>query len=252
MREHSRSLLGMRVDTPSLEAASKRIMGWANERSSAYVCAANVHMTMEAFDSVSLRHAVNRADLVVPDGKPLAWALGWLGPDSASHIRGVDLTTRVMEDAARDGVPIGLYGGSPDTLARLVEVLRERWPGLRVACSISPPFRALNAEEDERIVREISASGARVLFVGLGCPRQELWMADHRGRVPAIMIGVGAAFDFLAGTARQAPPWMRNLGLEWVHRLVKEPRRLWKRYLKHNPRFVALLALELFGLRRFA
>jgi N-acetylglucosaminyldiphosphoundecaprenol N-acetyl-beta-D-mannosaminyltransferase len=252
VRERSRSLLGMRVDTPSLAAASGQIMGWANEGGSAYVCAANVHMTMEAFDSASLRHAVNSADLVVPDGKPLAWALGWLGSEAASHIRGVDLTIRVMEDAARDGIPIGLYGGSPETLDRLVDVLRERWPSLRVACAISPPFRAPTAEEDERFVREISASGARVLFVGLGCPKQELWMAAHRGRVPAIMIGVGAAFDFLSGTARQAPPWMQRLGLEWVHRLVKEPRRLWKRYLKHNPRFVALLMLQVSGLRRFA
>ena len=167
MKGRPRSVLGIGVDTLSLGEASGRILNWANESSSAYVCAANVHMTMEAFDSDSLRKAVNGADLVIPDGKPLVWALGWLGPKSATHIRGADLTVRVIEDAARIGIPIGLYGGSPDTLGRLVEVLEERYPGVRVACAISPPFRALTTEEDEAFVQEISASGARVLFVGL-------------------------------------------------------------------------------------
>lgn len=239
----------MRVDATSYDDASRRVLRWAGEGRSAYVCVATVHMVMESYDSASFRKIVNGAELVTPDGRPLVWALSSLGVKGASQVRGTDLTAHVVERAAREGVPIGLYGGTQDVLDTLVRTLETRHPGIEVACRIAPPFRPLSQEEDEAFTRQIATSGARILFVGLGCPKQEQWMATHRGRVPAVMLGVGAAFDFHAGNVRQAPRWMQKTGLEWVFRLLMDPRRLWRRYAKHNPRFVGLFSLQLLGLR---
>lgn len=246
----SRNVVSMRVDATSYDDASRRVVRWAQEGLSAYVCVASVHMVMEAFDSPKFRRVVNGANLVTPDGRPLVWALKGLGARDAAQVRGTDLTTSVIERAARENVPIGLYGGTPELLESFVRVLRERYPGLQVACRIAPPFRPLTPEEDEAVTREIVQSGARILFVGIGCPKQENWMAEHKGRIPAVMLGVGAAFDFHTGRIRQAPRWMQATGLEWVFRLAMDPKRLWKRYAKHNPRFVGLLLLQLAGLRR--
>lgn len=247
----SKSVLGMRVDATSYADAARRIVGWARAGRSSYVCVANVHMTMETIDSEPYRRVVNGADIVTPDGRPLVWALRWLGVEGASQVRGADLISHVVERAARENVPVGLYGGTEEALDALVPALEERFPGVEIACRISPPFRPLTAEEDEAYVREISASGAGVLLVGLGCPKQEIWMSEHLGRVPAAMVGVGAAFDFFSGRARQAPRWMQSAGLEWAYRFAKEPRRLWKRYLKHNPRFAAMFAAQYTGLKTY-
>jgi N-acetylglucosaminyldiphosphoundecaprenol N-acetyl-beta-D-mannosaminyltransferase len=245
----SRSVVGIRVDATSYEDAAARVVRWAQEGRSAYVCVASVHMVMEAFDSESFQRLVNGADLITPDGKPLVWALKGLGVKESSQVRGTDLTTHVLERAAHEGVPVGLYGGTPELLESFVRVLETRFSGIQVVCRIAPPFRPLSREEDEAVTRQIEASGARILFVGIGCPKQERWMAEHKDRVPAVMLGVGAAFDFHTGRIRQAPRWMQTVGLEWVFRLMMDPRRLWKRYAKHNPRFVGLLLLQL--LRRF-
>lgn len=246
----SRYVLGMRVDATSYEDASQRVVRWAREGRSAYVCLASVHMVMEAYDSSEFRQVVNGARLVTPDGRPLAWALKSLGVKGASQVRGTDLISHVMEQAAREGVPIGLYGGTADTLEMFIRVLRARCPEAKVVCQIAPPFRALTPEEDEAVTQEIVASGARILFVGVGCPKQEKWMSAHMGGIPAIMLGIGAAFDFYAGRVPQAPRWMQSAGLEWVHRLLIDPRRLWKRYARHNTRFVALFLAQLIGLRQ--
>ena len=243
----SRHVLGMRVDATSYEDASRRVASWAREGRSAYVCVATVHMVMEAFDSPAFRQTVNGADLVTPDGRPLVWALRGLGVKDATQVRGTDLVTHVVERAARDGIPIGLYGGTPELLEKFVRILRRRYPGVRVVCRIAPPFRPLTPEEDESVTREILSSGARILFVGIGCPKQERWMEAHRGRIPAVMLGVGAAFDFHTGRVRQAPGWMQVAGLEWLFRLLMDPRRLWKRYARHNPRFIAHFLLQLLG-----
>lgn len=243
----SRTVLGMRVDATSYGELSRRVINWAKEARSSYVCVANVHMTMETFDAPDFRRVVNGADLVTPDGKPLVWALKSMGIGDASQVRGADLVTRVIEDAVRRNVPIGLYGGTPESLKDFVRVIKARFPTVRVACEISPPFRPLTPEEDEAFTREIVSSEARILFVGIGCPKQEKWMAEHKGKIPAVMLGVGAAFDFHTGRVRQAPRWMQATGLEWVYRLAMEPRRLWKRYAKHNPRFLVLFLLQLLG-----
>jgi N-acetylglucosaminyldiphosphoundecaprenol N-acetyl-beta-D-mannosaminyltransferase len=247
----SRRVLGMRVDATSYEDASRRVLRWVHEGRSAYVCVATVHMIMETFDSATFRQMVNRADLVTPDGRPLVWALRSLGVRGASQVRGTDLTTHVVARAAHENVPIGVYGGTPELLEALCQVLKTRHPNIRVVSRIAPPFRPLTPDEDEAVTREIIASGARVLLVGIGCPKQEKWMAAHKDRIPAVMLGVGAAFDFHTGRVRQAPRWMQVAGLEGVFRLLVDPRRLWKRYARHNPRFVGLFLMQLLGLRRF-
>ena len=233
-----RLVLGLRVDATSYEDSARRVLDWSNEERGRYVCAANVHTTMLGWDDPDFQRVVNEADLVTPDGMPLVWALRRLGVDGATRVYGPTLTLHVCELAANEGVPVGFYGGSPEALERLVANLQARYTALRVAFAESPPFRALTPEEDEAALGRMRASGARILFVGLGCPKQERWMADHRDRVPLVQLGVGAAFDFHAGMVRQAPQALQNAGLEWAFRLAMEPRRLAGRYLRHNPRFV--------------
>lgn len=242
----------MRVDPTSYAEATAKVLSWAQAGESRYVCVANVHMVMEAHDDPHFRALVNAADLVTPDGMPLVWILKRKGFPRQERVYGPELTLRVAEEAARRGVPVGFYGGHPEALEALVRNLKARFPGLQVAYAYSPPFRPLTPEEDREVVEAINASGARILFVGLGCPKQERWMAEHKGKIRAVMLGVGAAFDLHAGRVRQAPRWMQRAGLEWLFRLLMEPRRLWRRYLKHNPRFMLLALQELLQLRRFA
>ena len=246
-----RYILGMRVDATSYPDAAQRALEWACLRESRYVCIGTVHMVMEAYDSAEYRQMVNRADLVTPDGMPLVWGLRLLRIDSATRVYGPDLTQHLLAVAAANGIPVGFFGGTPRVLARLLEVLALRFPGLKVAFQKSPPFRQPTPEEDRADIDQINRSGTGLLFVGLGCPKQERWMAEHLGRIQAVMVGVGAAFNFLSGAKPQAPPWMQRSGLEWLFRLCTEPRRLWRRYLKHGPRFVGLFALQWIGLRRF-
>lgn len=245
------SILGMKVSQTDYQHASDLILSWARQKASKYVCVATVNNVMESYDSERFQNVMNGADLVTPDGMPVVWALRALGSKRATRVYGPDLTPIVLEKAARSGIPVGFYGGAPEVLTQLVERVRQQHPGLQVAYAFSPPFRPLSAAEDQQIVEAINASGAAILFIGLNTPKQDNWMASHRDRVQAVMVGVGAAFDFLAGSKPQAPRWMMPLGLEWLFRLVTEPRRLWKRYLKHNPRFVLFFAMQLLGLKRY-
>jgi len=238
-------ILGTRVDATSYGLATRQVMEWARRSESQYVCAANVHMVMEAHDDLDFGRIVNRAALVTPDGMPLVWAIRLMGIKGQERVYGPDLTLHVAQAAAQEGFPIGLYGGTPDALAGLANNLQYRFPALKIAYQFSPPFRPLTPEEDERVTREIAQSEARILFVGLGCPRQERWMAGHQGRIQAVMLGVGAAFDIHSGVKSQAPVWMQRAGLEWLFRLANEPRRLWMRYLYHNPRFLLMIILQL-------
>jgi N-acetylglucosaminyldiphosphoundecaprenol N-acetyl-beta-D-mannosaminyltransferase len=235
----------MRVHRTSYEDAARQVIEWALARESRYVCAASVNNVMEAHDSPDFQRIMNRADLVTPDGMPLVWGLRLLGLRDAARVYGPELTRTVLRAAERARVSVGFYGATQGVLARLLAVVRSTYPALEVPYAFAPPFGPLSAVEDERVVREIQASGAGILFIGLSTPKQERWMADHRGVIPAVMLGVGAAFDFLAGVKPQAPRWMQNSGLEWLFRLATEPRRLWWRYLKHNPRFAALFAAQL-------
>lgn len=191
---------------------------------------------------------------MTPDGMPLVWALRKLGIPQASRVYGPTLTLHICEAAAENAVPIGLFGGTPESLHDFANFLARTFPGLRIACRIAPPFRPLSPEEDDVYTRHIAESGARILLVGIGCPKQERWMASHKSRIPAVMIGVGAAFDFHSGRVRQAPAWMQRSGLEWFFRLLMEPTRLWGRYSTIVPRFILLFAMQLSrnGLRRLA
>jgi N-acetylglucosaminyldiphosphoundecaprenol N-acetyl-beta-D-mannosaminyltransferase len=206
-----------------------------------YLTAAAVNLVMSAHEDPDARAAVLGASLAVPDGQPLVWALRALGHTRATRVYGPDLMVHFCARAARAGTPIYLYGGrTPEALELLESRLRERFPGLRIAGGFSPPFRALSAEEEERAIADINSSGAAVVWVGTGQPKQEKWMLRMRSRLDApLLVGVGAAFDFHAGLVTQAPRWMQRSGLEWVYRLAREPRRLWRRYARYNPRFLA-------------
>jgi N-acetylglucosaminyldiphosphoundecaprenol N-acetyl-beta-D-mannosaminyltransferase len=244
MSAESRYILGMRVDATDYAEASARILAWATQPVSRTVCCANAHMVMEGHDRPEFREIVNSADLVTADGMPLVWALHLAGAAGASRVYGPDLTSAVLARAAAAGVPVGFYGATRATVERLRAACRAAHPGLRIAYAFAPPFRGLTREEDERITAEIRASGARILFVGLGCPKQELWMAQHKASLSAVLLGVGAAFDLLAGVKPRAPRWMQRAGCEWLFRLAVEPSRLWRRYLSSNPRFAWLLLRE--------
>jgi len=235
----------MGVDATNYAHVTEAACSWAREASSRSICFATVNNVMEAYDSAEFRRVMNGADLVTPDGMPLVWSLRLLGHPDATRVYGPDLTLFLLKRAERERLSVGFYGGSPEVLARLVRVVERDYPQTRIVYAYSPPFRPLSPEEDERVVQEINASRTSILFIGLNTPKQDFWMAAHRGRVRSVMLGVGAAFDFIAGSKRQAPRWMMRCGLEWAFRFFTEPRRLARRYLKHNPRFVALFLLQL-------
>ncbi|MCX7020238.1 MAG: WecB/TagA/CpsF family glycosyltransferase [Candidatus Sumerlaeota bacterium] len=227
------------------------VLGRAGRGESGYVCFATVHMIVEAYDYSEFKDVINGAGLVTPDGMPLVWALRLLGLREARRVSGPDLSPKICKAAAARGIKVGFYGGTPEVLDKVVTRMKAIFPEIRIVYACSPPFRALSQEEDEQIVQDIMRSGAQVLFVGLGCPKQENWMRDHTDRIPAIMLGVGAMFNFVGGVIKRAPVWMQTLGLEWVHRIVTEPQRLWKRYLTTNPRFVMLFTIQLLRFGRF-
>lgn len=239
------TVLGIRLDATSYYHATKEIVDWLSHENGRYICFANVHMLMEAYDVPEFAALVNSADLVTPDGMPLVWMMRLKGQRAQPRVYGPTLMLHVLEAAAREGLPIGFYGSSPLVLQSLSERMSQRFPGLKIAYSFSPPYREIEKDEDARIIEDINGSNARILFVGLGCPKQEIWMAERRGKINAVMLGMGAAFDFHAGLKPQAPGWLQKIGLEWLFRLLTEPRRLWKRYLVHNPRFVFLAIKDL-------
>jgi N-acetylglucosaminyldiphosphoundecaprenol N-acetyl-beta-D-mannosaminyltransferase len=243
----SRKVLGMRVDQVESEAAAKLIADWAAAAQvrSRTVCAANVHMTMEAHDDPAFRALVSESDLVLADGVPLVWALRALGLQQQRRVRVTpDLLPELFAACEARGIRLGLYGGTPQTLDVFTAFLADAAPCLEVAYAWSPPFRPLKPKEDAAVVEQITSAGVQLLLVGIGCPKQERWMDDHRDRLSCVMIGVGAAFDLFGGRTKEAPRWTRDIGLEWAYRLAQEPRRLWRRHAKHDPRFVALLAWQ--------
>ena len=240
------TVLGAQIDALSWDAAVAPLLGWAHARESRYVTICNVHVVVSASRDAAYRDIINGSDMATPDGAPVAWMLRRQEFAGQPRISGPDLMWALCGQAATENLPVYCYGSTEATLGLLAERLRAAFPVLRMTME-SPPFRALSAEEDTAAVDRINASGAGIVFVGLGCPKQERWMAEHRGRVNAVMIGVGAAFDFHAGTVRRAPAWMRDNGLEWMHRLLSEPGRLWKRYLVTNTLFILGAARQLLG-----
>ena len=228
-----------------IDAAMAQIAEWARANSSRYVCFSTVHMVMESHDDPAFGAKVNAADMIVTDGMPLVWMQRRQGRKDGGRVRANDLMTRFCEIAARENIKVGFYGGRQEVIDAILARAKRELPTLEIAYAYSPPFRPLSEEEDARITEEIKTSGAQVLFMGLGCPKQENWMAAHRGKIPAVMLGVGASFDFYAGNVKESPEWLQNIGLEWLYRLVQEPRRLWYRYLILNPRFMWQAAKQL-------
>lgn len=228
----------------------RRTMEWMDAmvaaRRRGYICCAAVHTVMLCREDPELRAAVLRSSMTVPDGQPLVWALRALGHPIPARVYGPDLMAAYCERSALNGTGQFLYGGrDPAALGQLERSLRERYPGLRIVGGHSPPHRALDAAEEGALAEEINRAGPDVVWVGIGVPKQEKWMARMRDALEApVLVGVGAAFDFHAGLVPQAPPSLQRAGLEWAYRLAREPRRLWRRYLNYNPRFVAAFSRQ--------
>jgi N-acetylglucosaminyldiphosphoundecaprenol N-acetyl-beta-D-mannosaminyltransferase len=245
-------VLGVPVSAVDYDGVMDWMDGTVAARGRGYICVAATHTVMVAQEDAAAMQAVRGASLVVPDGQPLVWALHALGRPLPDRVYGPDLMLKHCERAAANGTRIFLYGGrNQGALVQLTLNLRRQYPGLRVVGGCSPPFRDLDEDELDAIAQEINRTGADVVWVGIGVPKQEKWMAAMRDRLDApVLVGVGAAFDFHAGLVPQAPSWMQSAGLEWAFRLAQEPRRLWRRYLRYNPRFVAGFARQLLRSRR--
>jgi len=242
-------VLSLDVDPIGPREAVDLALGWAAEPRGRVICAANVHMVMEAWDDEAFAALMRGADLVVADGRPVWFACRLLSSEPAQHLRGQELMSALCSSAGQRGVPIGLFGSTEETLKDLQAALRAAYPGLEIALAVSPPFRPLSEAERAQLFADLRAAGVRLLFVALGCPKQERWMLENRARSDCVMVGVGAAFDMLSGRVQPAPVWAQRAGLEWLHRLAAEPQRLWRRYAKHNARFVLLLARQVVSRR---
>ncbi|MBS0560351.1 MAG: WecB/TagA/CpsF family glycosyltransferase [Proteobacteria bacterium] len=239
------SVLGMRVDELDYDRVINQIRVWSAEGSSHYMCISTVHMVMESYDDPGFQAVVNAADLVGADGIPVIKVSRWLGLGRQGRVFAPELLIRLSEVAANEGIPVGFYGSTPKVIEDLVGAVSAKFPKLNVAYSLSPPFRALSPEELDKIADDINRSGVRILFVGLGCPKQERWMNQMRGKVNATMIGVGWAFDVCSGHSKAAPEFIQNAGMEWFYRLVLNPKKLWRRHLRNNPRFLVLIGRQL-------
>lgn len=232
-------VISMFVDIGGIATTVSQIENLVVFKKGAYICVSNVHMCMEVFDSMELASVVNNSDLTIADGKPLSIAQKLLGYQGAEQVRGQDIMSALCSMSGEKSLNIGFYGGSSEVVLNLVKSnLLVQYPDIKISYAFSPPFRTLSEQEDTEVVSEINAAEVDILFVGIGCPKQEIWMAGHKDKLNCVMLGVGAAFDFIAGNKKHAPRWVQNMGLEWLFRLCSEPRRLWKRYLKQNPRFV--------------
>jgi len=241
-----RDLFGIQVSPVTCDDACAAILAAAQSRQSRVVSAFSVHALIEAAGSAELAAKVNRFAIIVPDGQPVRWALNWLhGARLASNVRGANLMWRLCQSASATGIGIYLYGGTATTLSALTANLQRSFPSLRIAGAESPPFRRLSQSESDAMVERVNTSGAGLMFIGLGCPKQDHFASDYVNRLRVVQVCVGAAFDFHGGIKATAPLWMQRSGLEWLYRLGQEPRRLWKRYLVTNSVFVMKLLAQL-------
>lgn len=239
-------VLGTPIINLDYQGVESAVAGWIERGQSQYVGICPVHSIVEGVLRRSHREALDGAGLNTADGMPVVWAQQLLGHRKASRVYGPTLMMRLVDRAARSGWRVGFYGGAPEALNILVDRVRLKYPKLEIACAISPPFRKLEPSEDAAFVNEINASKPDLLFIGLGCPKQERWMFEHRDRLATVQLGVGAAFAFHAGQVRQAPRFLQRIGMEWAFRLACEPRRLFRRYATTNPIYVALFGLQFF------
>lgn len=238
-------VFGFRLDAVDQQTAIALIDAWAQERQGRTVCLCNVHSVVTAWRFEEFAEALKSADLALPDGAPLAWVLRLIGNKGQKRVAGPDLMWEWCKHATSAHSSIYLCGSTPEILHQLETNLENHFPLLNIAGSHSPPFKPLTEQEDQDLVDTINASGAGIVWIAFGCPKQEIWMHAHRGRVKPVMVGVGAAFDFHAGAVKRAPLWAQQAGLEWAYRLMRSPSYLWRRYIFNNPLFVGLIAWNL-------
>jgi N-acetylglucosaminyldiphosphoundecaprenol N-acetyl-beta-D-mannosaminyltransferase len=241
----TRKIIGSSVTALPFRAQIQLMVEWASNHESKVVCVANVHMLMEAYWQTRFAHVLAKADLVVPDGMPLVWMLRLLGVKKQDRVAGLDILTGACELAASQGVSVYFLGSQRMILDRMRLRLAQEFPTLKIAGMEPLPFRPLTLAEDQAVVERIHHSGAGFLFLSLGCPKQEYWMAEHQGQLQTVMIGLGGAFPVYAGIHKRAPRWIRQAGLEWAYRLMQEPGRLWKRYWTTNTAFIYLAVKQL-------
>lgn len=246
------SVLSLDVSLISYKAIQEAIIAAAHRHESRTVCFANVHMTIEGKQDPTFARVVNEADWVAADGVPLTWAVRLLYKQHLERATGLDLLPDLVRRADQEQLPIFFYGSTPDILRKMVAVCCERHPTIRIAGTLSPPFRPLTETEEQEVVGTINESGARLVFVALGCPKQERWISAMRGRVQAVMLGIGGALPVMAGVQQRAPHWVQRVGLEWAFRLAVEPRRLFKRYAVTNSLFLLYLTRQFWRTKRGA
>ncbi len=232
------------VSIGSYNTFLEKILDFSARRISSYVCFANVHMLMEAHQKPSFRDIVNNADIVAPDGRPLSIMMKSHHGIKQDRVCGMDIFPDLLKGSEQRGLSIFFYGSTQEVLDTIRAKAKEQFPDLIIAGMYSPPFRKLTPEEDAEVVTMINQSGANMVFVSLGCPKQETWMNEHKGRIPACMLGLGQAFLTFAGLEKRLPEWARKLSLEWTYRLFLEPKRLWKRYLVGNSKFIFLALMD--------
>lgn len=246
------NLLGVRVSAFDLPAAVAEMDATIAQSQLAHVSTCPVYTLMQGHERADVRSALNAATWVTPDGMPVVWALRLFGARGVGRVYGPDLMLALTELSARKGYAQYYLGGGPGVAEALAETMQRRFAGLKVAGTYCPPFRDLTSDEERAMLEQINTSGAQVVWIGLGSPKQDLWMARYRSHLtPPLLVAVGAAFDFFTGRQSQAPRWMQRSGLEWLFRLIQEPRRLWRRYLIYNPKFLYELSLQRLGWRRF-
>ena len=241
----SQLILKTRINAVTYTDVCDRIQSLTQVSQSSYIVAANVHVVMLAYWQPAYDHILSKATLITPDGMPLVWGIRLLKGNQQSRVYGPDLMLAWCGRAAKAGLSVYLYGSTKDTLTKLSQNLKSKFPELIIAGMHSPPFRPLTVVEEAEDAKRINDSRASVVLVGLGCPKQEEWMYRQLGQVNAVMIGVGAAFRFHSGEVQQAPKWMRERGLEWLFRLIEEPKRLWKRYASTNLAFIVLFSFQI-------
>jgi N-acetylglucosaminyldiphosphoundecaprenol N-acetyl-beta-D-mannosaminyltransferase len=243
-------IVSLRVDVVNHESTIQKINELIERENGGYVCFSTVHMIMESHDNPEYAAKVNAADLIIPDGMPLVWMQKFQGEKQANRVRANDLMIMLCGYAEKNDLTVGFYGGKQTVIDAILERAEKDFPNLKIVYAFSPPFRPLTEEEDAEITKEINQKEPDILFMGLGCPKQENWMWAHKDKLKAVMLGVGASFDFFAGNVKESPEWLGRLGLEWLFRLTQEPRRLWRRYLILNPRFMRLATLQLLKSKR--
>ena len=243
--KYAMNVIGSSVTALPFNAQIEKMLEWGISHQSKVVCVANVHMLIEAYSHPELSNVLKSADLVTPDGMPLVWMLRIMGAHDQNRVAGMDIFFSICQLAPKRNSSVFFLGSEASILEKMRNELERKFPDLKIAGMEPLPFRPLMPAEDEAIIQKINESGASIVLVSLGCPKQEYWMNQHKGKIQAVMIGLGGVFPVLGGVRKRAALWIRELGLEWLYRLIQEPRRLWSRYSKTNTLFIWLALMQL-------